>query len=114
MTVEQVTRAGRHGCDRAWVRRLIPSSPVLQGRAARTGLQDAAKGQGQLNGLGCAVMEEASRAFRRANRLFHCGKHNRLTSTGLIHQANHPLDEIIHKTEATGLTSIAMELVLPL
>ncbi len=37
------------------------------------------------------------------------GKHDRLAGVGVIHQANHPLDEIIHKTEATGLTSIAIE-----
>ena len=44
------------------VRGLIPSSPVPRERAALTGLRDAARGKGHSNGLGCAVLEAASRA----------------------------------------------------
>ena len=62
-------------------RSLRPSSPVPRERAALTGLQDAARGQEHSNGLKCAALEAASRAFRRAHGLFHFGKHDRLTST---------------------------------
>jgi len=46
----------------AWARSLIASSPVIQERAARAGLKDAAREQEHSNGLEYAVLEEASRA----------------------------------------------------